>query len=139
MRTAALLVLTAASVMAGDAPRDSGKDLEKLEGTWTIVSVHNQGKKEETTIGTTAVFKGKMVTFTVGDEKDTAEFKIDSSKNPGWFDITTGTYKSVGIYQMDGDMLKVCLNQSGKERPTAFKSEKDSPNQRLFILKRGKS
>lgn len=129
--------LAVAFVTAGDAGKGS-KDLKKLEGAWTIVSVQEKGEKEQRPVGDTAVFKGNKVIFSIGDEKETAKFKIDSTKKPGWFDITTGPYKGVGIYKLEGNTLKVCLNQSGKERPTAFKSEKDSPNERLFVLKRGK-
>jgi hypothetical protein len=51
-------------------------------------------------------------------------------------EITGGPYKSVGIYQLDGDKLTVCLNRSGKERPTTFKTSAEGPNERLFVLKR---
>lgn len=138
MRTRLLLVLPLGLLLAAGSPEDSKKDLKKLQGTWTIVAVEEKGKKEDKGVGTTAVFSGNKVTFTVGDEKDVTDFRVDAKKKPRWFDITGGAYKSVGIYELEGDMLKVCLNQSGKERPTAFKTEPDSPNERLFILKRGK-
>lgn len=139
MKWTLLLSLSAFIVSAVGAGDSSSGDLKKLQGTWTIVYIENQGKKEDGPADSSVVFSGNQVTFAIGSDKDTTDFKIDSSKKPGWFDITGGDYKSIGIYQMDGETLKVCLNQSGKERPTAFKTEKGTANERLFVLKKGKS
>lgn len=141
MKTATLLALPVAFLLATGTPggdKEAKKGLDKLEGTWTIVSVENKGKKEKEAMGDIAVFSGNKVTFTIGGDKDTADFKLDPAKAPKWFDITSGAYKSVGIYKLEGDTLTVSLNQSGKERPTAFQSEADSPNERLFVLRRVK-
>lgn len=132
------LLLTLSTLVVAGAGDGAKDDAKKLQGTWTIVYIENQGKKEEGPKDSTVVFSGNQVTFAIGSDKDTAEFKMDASKKPGWFDITSGDYKSVGIFKMEGDMLYACLNQSGKERPTEFKTEKGTANERLFVLKRGK-
>jgi uncharacterized protein (TIGR03067 family) len=138
MKPTLLLTLPLVLVL-GVAAGDAGKsDLDKLQGAWTIVSVQVQGMKETKPEGDTVVFAGNKVTFTIGGEKDVTDFKIDATRKPKWFDIPSGAYKSVGIYELKDDTLRVCLNQTGKDRPTALKSEKDTPNERLFVLRRAK-
>ena len=53
--------------------------------------------------------------------------KLDPSKSPKAIDvtITEGPSKGavmLGIYEFDGDTLKVCFDPEGKKRPTEFKS-----------------
>ena len=59
--------------------------------------------------------------------------KLDPSKSPKAIDVTMteGPNKGavmLGIYEFDGDTLKVCFDPQGKKRPTEFKSPPDSAN-----------
>src|SRR5258708_7940136 len=68
----------------GDAP-DAKKELEKLQGTWSVVSVDDNGVKAQEE----ALKKRKVIlkdeTYTVADDGATVEegaFSIDPSKKP---------------------------------------------------------
>jgi uncharacterized protein (TIGR03067 family) len=43
----------------------------------------------------------------------------------------------LGIYELDGDTLKICLSEQSKVRPTEFKPDKDTKTG-VVILKREK-
>jgi uncharacterized protein (TIGR03067 family) len=70
-------------------------------------------------------------------------FKLDAGKEPRKIDlaITTGNDKGkdqLGIYQLTGDMLKVCFAAPGsKDRPTEFAS-KANPRTLIVVLQREK-
>src|SRR5262249_53586157 len=70
------------------------------------------------------------------------EFTLDSTQSPKSIDMekTIGAMRAgfLGIYEVDGDSLKVCFNMSGfRGRPKEFKSPRDS--EILFLtLKRAK-
>ena len=57
--------------------------------------------------------------------------KLDPSKSPKTIDVTVteGLNKGavmLGIYEINGDTLKVCFDPEGKKRPTEFKSASGS-------------
>ena len=127
--------------------QDGQKDLDKLQGTWTVTAAEERGKPlpKEITEKMTVTFKGdKMVidgpmAVAKGEEPAKPEFnvKLDPSKKPKALDVTplSGKFKgktALGIYQMEGDELMICLpNQKQKDRPTEFKSPEGSD---LFLV-----
>jgi uncharacterized protein (TIGR03067 family) len=128
----AALLLTAdlAALGGGD------KELEKLQGDWTMVSRELNGRKipDEVAINKLTI-KGDQWILTPGA---TASIKIDGSKDPKWIDLTfprgTGT-ASPGIYKLEGDTLTICRVLAGKgERPKDFKSPEAGGN--LVVYKR---
>jgi uncharacterized protein (TIGR03067 family) len=61
--------------------------------------------------------------------------KLDPSKSPKAIDVkvTEGPAKGalmLGIYEINGDTLKVCFDAEGKKRPTHFKS---APGSATFV------
>jgi uncharacterized protein (TIGR03067 family) len=121
--------------LAGDKA-DLAKEVRKFQGTWTFESCETGGK--ELPVGE---FKGLILTFegdkhTVkkGDEViQVGTQKLDPSKSPKTIDVTLaeGPNKGavmLGIYEIDGDTLKVCFDPQGKKRPAEFKSAPGSEN-----------
>ena len=125
---------------AASAPADDKADLEKevrrFQGAWTIESSETGGKKlpADDLKGLIVTFEGNKHTVKKGDEViQVGTQKLDPSKSPKTIDVTMtdGPSKGMvmlGIYEFDGDTLKVCFDPQGKKRPTEFKSPAGSEN-----------
>jgi uncharacterized protein (TIGR03067 family) len=116
-----------------------------LEGTWEMIAVESDGKKQDATQRKTRLtFRDKSFTLEQG-EKVTARgtFTIDPSKKPRPLDLTFTEGGMAGktvpaIYEVKGDELWECFAVAGDARPTGFTAEKGS-NRLLFIYRRVKS
>ena len=145
MKGFCLVVLVACGGIVGraDDKADGAKELEKFRGAWTFESVEAGGKKlpTEPFQGMTVVFDGEKYVVKKGDETiQSATQKLDPSKSPKTLDatVTDGPNQGtviLGIYEIDGDTLKVCFDPEGKTRPTEFKTEPGSQTT-LVIHKR---
>ena len=120
-------------LVAGDAKDDAvKKDMEALQGKWQIVSLERDGKSTDVAKDAVRVIKDDKYTVTPRPGVTIeGTFKIDPSAKPKTIDVTptTGDNKgktSLGIYEIDGDALKICWAPSGKDRPTEFKSPEGS-------------
>jgi uncharacterized protein (TIGR03067 family) len=140
----AVIVLTSASLMA--PAEDAKKDLEKLQGTWKLVSLEVDGKKK-TSEGQkkepTMVVEGNKFTSTIDDEHSfKGTFTLDASKKPKVVDftVTEGELKGKtlrGIYEVEAETLRACYAAPDKERPTEFASKAGS-GVHLYVYKRRK-
>ncbi len=111
-----------------------------LEGTWSVVSMADRGKTlpKSATQGVRFVFSGDKLTMRVLEKVIAeTEFTADATHSPPTIRMTYAGNPTLGIYQLDGDDLKICLSGSADEGPTKFASEADSPNRMLIVLKRG--
>lgn len=97
-------------------------DAAKLQGAWTLVALETGGKplpdEPVKAVKLRMTFKDGKVTTQSGGESKEGAYKLDSAKKPKEIDVTFGTKTSKGIYQLDGDTLKLCVSDS--ERPTEF-------------------
>jgi RNA polymerase sigma factor (sigma-70 family) len=114
---------------ASDAWKD--EDKKKLQGTWYTVSVQSHGMKvpEERILAKDVrlVVKGDQWTLKEmqGDADKEFTVRLDSGKKPKAINIVyqTGENKgktSLGIYELDGNTLRVCLGEPGDPPPTKF-------------------
>jgi uncharacterized protein (TIGR03067 family) len=130
-------------------------DYRKLQGDWKVVGFEEKGKITEgdgvahvtipkwTIDGNTISVVGIKPPFEGGGPITwKIAFKLDSSKTPKKITLTEGVGENQkkqiarnGIYSLDGDNLKICVNGEGGEAPTKFEAKAGSPN-RIFILKR---
>jgi uncharacterized protein (TIGR03067 family) len=122
------------------------QEIAKLEGEWTLVSAGKGsfslspdvvGRVKRITIGKESVL--------LADDKELmrATYKVDPTKSPKTIDytITGGTHqgeKVLGIYEVDGDRLKLSYAAPGKDRPANFEGQ--SGDQHVFAIwqKQGK-
>jgi uncharacterized protein (TIGR03067 family) len=119
-----------------DDKADLEKEVRKFQGTWTFESSETGGKELPAgeLKGLVLTFEGDKHTVKKGDEViQVGTQKLDPSKSPKTIDVTMaeGPNKGtvmLGIYEIDGDTLKVCFDPQGKKRPTEFKSSPDSEN-----------
>ena len=126
----------AASGTLADDKADLEKEVRKFQGTWTIESSVTGGAAipADRLTGFIVTFEGDKHTLKVGDKVfQVGTQKLDPSKSPKTIDVTMteGPSKGtvmLGIYEFDGDTLKVCFDPEGKTRPTEFKSPAGSKN-----------
>jgi uncharacterized protein (TIGR03067 family) len=119
-----------------DDKADVEKELKKFQGTWTIESSVTGGVEipADQLKGFIVTFEGAKHTLKFGDQVfQVGTQKMDPSKSPKTIDVTMteGPSKGtvmLGIYEFDGDTLKVCFDPQGKQRPTEFKSAPGSQN-----------
>ncbi|SRR6266542_1552543 len=145
----ALLALLAGFLSALAAPQEGEvkKDLERLRGTWTLVSAERDGKPApvDEVKKTRITFAGTTFVFPAASGVGTSRkgtIKLDPSKTPKWMDAQAtedaGKGKvSLGIYEIAGDDYKVCFAPPGKERPKEFASRPGSGHI-LQVWKRAK-
>jgi len=114
---------------ASDASKN--EDKKELQGTWYTVSVESHGMKVplERILAKDVrlVVKGDQWTLkeTQGDADKEFTVRLDPAKKPKAIAIVfkTGENKgktSLGIYELDGSTLRVCLGEPGDPRPTKF-------------------
>jgi uncharacterized protein (TIGR03067 family) len=155
MRRHAVAVVAVVSLMGGvglsgaaDEAKEEAvkKELKALQGTWRPISQELDGKKtsEEELKDRAVVFDAAGKASLRHGDKILLEsaWKIDPTKKPKAVDstYTSGENKGktrLGIYELEGDTLRVCLGPIGKERPTEFSSKPGSGNL-LFRFEREK-
>ena len=144
MRLTALLGLGMALLLiAADKAADVPKDLEKLQGTWTVTKMEVAGKENKEIAGSTFTVTGEkyVVKDKDGKEQFSGTVKVDRSKKPATFDMTMKDKEGKemvmkGICMIDGDTLKCCMAlDPAKDRPTEM-AAKD--NTRMVTLKKEK-
>ena len=150
MKTHALMMLALGLPLTADAANEDAvkRDVEKLQGTWKLVSVETHGVKLHHSPASLKV-KGERL-FWVSDAKGARPigtgqgFKIDPTTNPKAVDVESVEVRATGqstpiivkgIYDLDGDTLKLCLNRTG-ERPKSFDTKKEKGNVVLNVYKR---
>lgn len=113
-----------------------------IVGTWRFESQIDDGQPQPC-VGRTIEFtaNGKFVVRTDGKEEDYGAYTVDPSKDPPqteWDPKANGN-DVPGIYQLEGDTLRVCLLADPKGvRPKAFVAPAGS-KYILLTLKRAKA
>jgi uncharacterized protein (TIGR03067 family) len=140
MMTHAVLLWAALLPAAADAPASdvNAKDLAKMQGDWMVVSITRDGHKlsddEAQTLFRT-ITGNKYTTFNFNKPVGKGIFKIDSTKTPKTIDSTpVGPAKPqpiLGIYEFEGDKLKICYGGPGMPRPTSFEAKEGSNHTKI--------
>jgi RNA polymerase sigma-70 factor (ECF subfamily) len=118
--------------------KKAANDKDKIVGTWKVENFEEFGttpdeQKKEAMALMRLVFTVDKLSFKVPGQDDVAEFtyKLDLEKDPRRIELTPtkgpeATKTLLGIYSLEGDNLKLCLSSKEGERPTEFKSEKET-------------
>jgi uncharacterized protein (TIGR03067 family) len=113
--------------------------LAKLQGAWTLTTLHMDGR-EFPASGRIEIAGDRFKSIGMGAEY-AGNVELDDTKKPARFDLvfTEGPEagnRNLGIYQVNGDSWKLCLNTTGKSRPRSFAANPGSGNA-LEIFTRG--
>jgi uncharacterized protein (TIGR03067 family) len=139
MKIHALLVLASGLLLAADDKPEEAikKDREKIAGAWTVVLTEMNGTKVEDEelkkIVVTFKADGTVEVRREGEKVADAVTKIDPTKKPKEIDITIktpdGNERNVkGIYEIEGDDLKICTSSPGQDRPKEFTAKEGTGN-----------
>jgi uncharacterized protein (TIGR03067 family) len=145
----ALSAVLSLSVAAEPAKDDAKKELEKFQGTWSTVSIVMDGTTLDDNLRSSLKFVVKGDAFSIKGEDEIvkqyakATLKLDPTTKPKSVDFTIGEGSEKGsvlegIYEWNGDELKVCVKLTGKERPTEFASKENS-QVALLVIKKDKN
>jgi uncharacterized protein (TIGR03067 family) len=145
MRNVAVLALTLGLIVAADNPQkeklagDAARtetvkaELKRFEGTWSYASFIVEGKPmtDEELKDFRLILSSDRFTITSSGDPVRGTYAVDPTRNPKTLDVTFGdgpdAGKTVkGIYELDGDSCKVCINLGDQLRPTEFASKAGS-------------
>lgn len=134
----AVLVLLATPVFSDDkkkptAPEDEArKDLQLMQGTWKLESIEDS-KGGKTDVKKRSLFFGGEICILRDDTKvvQIGVARLTTTKSPRRIDVAVkkGQHEDntmLGIYEIKGDTLKVCIDPEGEGRPNTFATKADT-------------
>jgi RNA polymerase sigma factor (sigma-70 family) len=110
-------------------------DQQQLQGTWGVTQVETGGVVLPAQ-GFRIIFAGDQFTLTNPQFRLTMSFQLDPTRTPREITLRSGPVISgVGIYQLEDNSLKICLNMAATDRPSTF-STQGGTNAFLYTLER---
>jgi uncharacterized protein (TIGR03067 family) len=148
----ALFRLILATSLVGGSPDDedardaSRKDLDRLQGVWTLVSMEREGEvvPADQIGAATATYARDALVLRAGDEiRRRGIVTLDAGRTPKaintWDRDGSFADETVpGIYELEGDTLKLCFARPRQTRPTEF-TTKQGTGVLLAVYKRKKA
>lgn len=142
MKLRCLLIVTIGLLVAADDKDDAIiKTRTKLIGAWNVSAYEAMGAKDpQLSQELKVAFTAKEMIVQQKDQEAKSGYSIDPSQKPMRIDLVPASGPNMGltlpgIFELDGDNLKVIWNDKGKGRPKEFKTAEGSGNV-MLILKR---
>lgn len=131
MKADLLLTLAAAWLTVADRPakKDPAREeMHKLQGNWALVALESRGRQisaeQVQRFNCKLVIKGNQFSREIRTRTTTMTFTIDPLKSPKTIDFQargSGPNRTtLGIYELEGDQLKIRQGRAGQGRPTRF-------------------
>lgn len=127
----------------GTAKSDGAKDpaaqeRAKLVGTWTATDGEFQGNRADPAVLKEMkwTFTNDKVSFSMFGKAMEATYTLQPSATPKTFDFNGPETAIQGIYELNGDTLKVCY--AATERPRSFATGGTSQDTIMTVFKRAK-
>jgi uncharacterized protein (TIGR03067 family) len=141
MTNRVLLVLAAGVLVAAAEPKD---DQKKMQGDWHVVGMERGGQKapEEDLkkLDMRLTIDGNKFKYTVGgkaSDEGTFTLSKDNQLDAVGTNPDGKEHKTVGIYEIKGDTMRVCLVPDGETRPEKF-ATKEGEKTMILTYKRAK-
>lgn len=141
--------LAASSASANPAPQggEAADELARLQGIWQPTAMESDGSaltpEELKKYGTPLTVQGNKVIAQKGEITTETPITIDPSRQPKWIewvvqqDNPDKGKTMLGIYEFDGDTLKICVTKPGTDRPADFTTKLGEPRM-MTVYKRQK-
>jgi uncharacterized protein (TIGR03067 family) len=105
------------------------RELQRLEGTWIPLDIeHDGGKVTDSDAVKWVIRNGRCGVYLDQQKRETWALKLDPTRNPKTIEarlvIASTGRRLAGIYELDGDKLKVCYDLTGRDFPTEFSAPK---------------
>jgi uncharacterized protein (TIGR03067 family) len=132
------------------APEDSGTkgpklpaaDLDQLQGEWRLESGVREGKEmpaEMRRLFKCIIQANKFTITREGKPVEEGTLNLDATARPKTIDFDLGKGKwPLGIYEVNGEIYKVCYASTGKDRPDDF-TAKEGSGRTLSVWRRIKA
>ena len=122
----------------------SKSDYQSMFAFWTVVSAEQGGAPADPAMKSDIFIDSEILTDGMGamdvrwTDPPRHKMKLDPSKTPKHIDLQHHQSSEPawpGIYELNGDDLKICLDLEGKSRPTEFKTVAGD-KRLLLVMKR---
>jgi len=114
-------------------------DKALLEGTWVLQSLESAGKPatkaQIVSLRLKLVFAGDSLTFHNANGLKKAKIELVADTDPKTIDFITDKEISRGVYELEGDSLKICWAPDGEARPLDFLTSARG-KATIYVLKR---
>ncbi len=118
--------------------RSGESDAAKLQGTWTITSAERAGEAKDGHKGRKFIIASDKMKL--AGEAEEGFFTLDPFRKPKAIDLARNENIQPGIYELEGDTLKLCWDESKRgKRPTHFATNEAGRELVLWVLKRDKN
>lgn len=113
-------------------------DSLKIQGQWQVTYSEDSGRvaSQDLLTDIRLTFLGEKMIIQNGEKRSEATFKLNSQTSPKSIDIVDEGKHKPGIYDLQGDTLRICVAEQLEARPTAFDSQPNSNNDVIIMLKR---
>ncbi|MCI0377519.1 MAG: TIGR03067 domain-containing protein [Gemmataceae bacterium] len=147
MRFVLVGLFSSLSIALAGAQEAVEKEKKNLQGLWTAVGHEEDGKKAigpraRLLDGMSWEFKGDAFIWRAEMHIELqGTYKIDPGKKPKQIDLADPDRRKanyVGIYEVEGDTLRIRFHEDKEARPKTFTTEKGTRNHFLLVLKRPK-
>jgi uncharacterized protein (TIGR03067 family) len=146
IRVTSLLWILAFLLSAIARAEDAKKEVEAVQGTWTVIGHAHNGRlaPAKNLIGHRFVFSGNEMQMVSPDWKTEFQIKLSGTKDPKSIEATqtdriADSEPHRGIYKLEKDQLTIALDMrvKGSAKPDGFEAKKGSPVM-VWVLKREK-
>ena len=129
------------SLQQQSAKRPAGKmdkDRISILGTWKVTYAEDSGRVTPTDAlkDIRFVIEEKTMITELGERTSVATYRLDPSTTPKSIDINENGRTKPGIYDLQGDTLRICISEHSDDRPTKFDSQPNSANDLIILMKR---
>jgi uncharacterized protein (TIGR03067 family) len=125
-----LLIVSITAIGITPVRADEKADLAALQGTWLVQRAVRNGDEAPDVVRDVlrVTISGRTLTIRSADDVTTVEDEVtlDPSKSPAQINLKPVRSKTqamlFGIYQIDGETVRLCWTEGGGPRPTQFAS-----------------